>query len=425
MKVLAIYALPSFWSMGEGKGATAFSRTLEALARAGHQVDVSLPAGTVEPGTTDRSSEERAPDGRSSVFPAESFAGCTLHRAPTRRSFLPDANLPLLRRLWSRWENWRAYQSWGYQAAAARARAVRPDLVLALGVFEAPVARRLAVEFGVANATRLFGNNLSLNLGDPLRYYANFPEIVAFRTRTRLLLLTNDGANGAEVARRCRVDPTVFHHLRNGLEFDRFSPGPRDSAIRARLRLGSGDPLLITVTRLADEKKLERAIDALKGLQARFPGARLALLGDGPERAALEALARSMGVSAQVDFVGAVHQAELPEWYRSADFVLSLLDRTNASNPVFEAMACGRVVAALDVGTTHEVVQAERTGILIRTEQLPELGAMIASLFADPTRMAQMGRAAHAHIRSLLVDPQTRLAQEVKLYEQAAAKGVA
>ncbi|MCC7143386.1 MAG: glycosyltransferase [Candidatus Eisenbacteria bacterium] len=425
MKVLAIYALPSFWSMGEGKGATAFSRTLEALARAGHQVDVSLPAEPAEPSEADGRAKEPGAGSPSRTSLIESFAGCALHRTSTRRSFLPDANLPLLQRLWSRWENWRAYQSWGYAAAVDRARAVRPDLVLALGVFEAPVARRLAVELGVANATRLFGNNLSLNLGDPLRYYANFPEIAAFRTRTQLLLLTNDGANGAEVVRRCRVDPGVFHHLRNGLEFDRFAPGPRETAIRTRLGLAPGDPLLITVTRLADEKKLERAIATLKGLRDRYPGARLALLGDGPERATLERAAEAMQVSAQVDFVGAVHQAELPEWYRSADFVLSLLDRTNASNPVFEAMACARVVAALDVGTTREVVQAGRTGVLLRTEDLPQLGAMLAALFADRLRMEQMGRAAHDHIRTLLVDPATRLAQEVALYERAAAKGMA
>lgn len=401
MKVLALYALPSFWSMGEGKGATAFSRTLEALARRGHEVRVLLPS---EPG---------------GASTEESFAGCTLLRRAAPRSFLPDPNQPLLPRLWARWSAWRAYQRWAGAEGSLVMRDFRPDLVLALGVFEAPVARRLALRARARNATRLFGNNLALNLDDPVRFHLNFPEVIAFRTQAALFILTNDGASGEEVARRLGTRPEIFHHLRNGLEFSRFAPGPRETAPRARLGLAPDDPLLITVTRLASEKKLERAILGLKQLLARQPGARLALLGDGPERERLEALARDEGVAARVDFVGAVHQSELPEWYRSADFLLSLLDRTNASNPVFEAMACARVVAALDVGTTREVVLRDETGILLRVEELPQLGNRLADCFADRERMARMGEAAARHVRALLLEPTARLDHEVDLYEQA------
>ena len=404
MKVLALYSLPSFWSMGEGKGATAFSRTLEALARRGHEVRVLAPA--------------EAGKGAS----IETFAGCTLIRRPAEASFLPNPDLPLIARLRERWTHWRAYQKWGLHEAMLLAREEKPDLVLSLGVFETPVAHHVARKIGTNNATRLFGNNLALNLDDPLRFYANFPEVIAFRTPTSLFILTNDGANGDAVARRCGVKRGVFHHLRNGLEFSRFIAGERETPLRARLGLREEDPLLITVTRLASEKKLERAIAGLKGLRARFPGARLALLGDGPERERLTALVRAEGVEGNVDFVGAVHQAELPDWYRSADFVLSLLDRTNASNPVFEAMACGRVVAALDVGTTREVVLNDATGLLLHDRDLPRLGEILADCFADAHRMRRLGLAAARHIRTLLVEPSARLDLEVDLYEQAARR---
>ena len=398
-RFLIVYAQASFWSMGDGVGAGSFWRTPRALAERGHEVHI------VHPGPPDQPAGVEVRD------------GVHLHRYPSKHDFiLPMASLPvrLAKRVWI----YSAYQRIGFRTAMAVAREVRPDIVLAFGTLEAPVGRKVAHALSVPNVTRLFGNSLSLTLHDPIRFHLNFPEVCAFQTPCARLILTNDGADGEAVARRCGVPPDRFVHLRNGLDFEMFKPGPADPEIFAKLDLPEGTPLLITVTRLAYEKKLERLIDAMPDLLARAPQAVAVLIGEGPERPRLEARARDLGIAHAVRMPGAVANRDLPAWYRSAAIVLSLLDRTNASNPVFEGMACERCVVALDTGTTQELVQDGHTGVLIPATNLPRLGATLAGLVLDPDRRACLGTAARTHIRSLLLDPPARMDQEIAILLQ-------
>ncbi len=172
------------------------------------------------------------------------------------------------------------------------------------------------------------------------------------------------------------------------------------------------------MTRLAYEKKLERLIQAMPALLARRPSAVAVLIGEGPERRRLEDLARKLGVSGSVKLPGAIPNGELPALYRSATLVLSLLDRTNASNPVFEAMACERCVVALDAGTTREIVLPDRTGVLVDHKDLPRLGDILADLIEDSPRRARLGGAAREHVRRLLLDPEARMDQEIEILLQ-------
>lgn len=347
--------------------------------------------------------------------------GVRFHRYPTRWWFVPRLG-PVPVRLWSRASKYIAFQIIGTRRAIEVAEKIRPDLVIGYGPFEAPVARRVGVRLGIPNVTRLFGNNLGMVLGDPIRTRLAFSDLIAFRTPCERLILTNDGSDGDEVAKYCGVPPERFLHLRNGLNFEHFSPGPPDPAVRERLGIPPGAPMLLTVTRLAYEKKLERVIDAMPALLARHPDAVAVLLGEGEERRRLEARVRERGVEAAVRLPGPVPGQQLPGWYRSADVVLSLLDRTNASNPVFEAMACERCVVGLDVGTTREVVVADRTGVLLPRADLPRLGDVLAELLDDDARRRRLGEAARRHIRSLLLDPEERMEQEVRILVEVIAE---
>jgi phosphatidylinositol alpha-1,6-mannosyltransferase len=255
-------------------------------------------------------------------------------------------------------------------------------------------------------------------LDKPIRFGLNFPEVIAFRTPCSRLILTNDGASGDTVAKRCKVPTDRFVHLRNGLDFEAFSPGPPDPEVFRRIGVSTEAPLLMTVTRLACEKKLERLIAAMPALLERQPNAVAVLVGEGPERARLEAVARKLGVSDAVKLPGAVPNRDLPALYRSATLVLSLLDRTNASNPVFEAMACERCVVALDTGTTGEIILPDKTGILVRYVDLPRLGEILAGLLDDPARRTRIGAAARRHVRDLLLDPEARMEQEIGILLQ-------
>jgi glycosyltransferase involved in cell wall biosynthesis len=454
VRILVIYAQPVFWSMGEGRGAAIFTRLPEAMALRGHEVRVCLPtiranagagrdtAGfreTVPPAipvnsgaTSDTAglAETLLPAiqanpgvpkndlGLTPALPlADPYHGFLLHHFPARRGFVPSADLPLVPRLRDRLDCWLRFQRWGERAAGSLAAAFPPDLVLGMGHYEAPVARRVARRLGVPNVTRLFGNTLSLTLRSPHRFCANFPEVIALCTPADLVILNDDGASGEAVARRLRVPRDRFIHLRNGVDFARFRPGPPSAELRQKLGIPDGRFMLMTGTRLAPEKKLERAIVGLRDLIALGVDAVLVLPGAGPERTRLETEARAAGMADRVLFPGPVRQEEMAEWYRTADIFLSLLDRTNAANPVFEAMACGCQVVALDAGTTRAVVRDGETGVVLPFHELPCLGPILRDLLLNAERRRRMGAAAAVAIPTLVMNLCERLDYEARLVE--------
>ena len=102
---------------------------------------------------------------------------------------------------------------------------------------------------------------------------------------------------------------------------------------------------MLAVRALAQEKHLELALDAL----AHVRDVRLAIVGDGPARAALEARANALGVSDRVRFTGALQPAALPDIYASSDaFVFPSATETQGL-VLAEALACGLPVVAVDV----------------------------------------------------------------------------
>ncbi|MCA9726950.1 MAG: hypothetical protein KC729_04650, partial [Candidatus Eisenbacteria bacterium] len=161
LRILAVYGQTVLWSMGEGKGAVSFTRTLESLATRGHEVRVSLPA---------------APQDEPGIVP---YRGFFLHHASAAESFIPRARLPLPHRLWERARLWMRYQEWAVARALEVADAMPPDLVLGLGAFEASAAHRVGSILGVPNATRLFGAWTPYR--DRWRQIANFPERAAIQ----------------------------------------------------------------------------------------------------------------------------------------------------------------------------------------------------------------------------------------------------
>ncbi len=399
LTVLGLVAWRSLWSMGKGAGASAFMRSPVAVAAAGHRIHILQPCAPGDEGAHD-------------------FAGVHFHRYRSPEVF-SDPHKPLPVRLWSR--AWRYYY---YQLTAPRraldlAKHIDPDVVVAYGIMTIPAARKVADTLGLPLAARYFGNTLSLSMRRTLSWYGNFMERAGFPIPVDAMILTNDGSPVLEVLRRLKVDFTPIHYLRNGLP-DLFTPGPRPGELVERLGLPPNAFVLMTVTRFHSEKRLDRTIRALAALRTEVPEAVAVLLGDGPEKPAIEALARRLGVADAVYMPGPIQNADLPPWYRLADVVLSLLDRTNASNPVFEAMACERCVLALDVGTTREVVKNGETGVLIPPECEEEIPRVLAELARDPARRTALGRRARPFILELCGTVRERLEREIGIIEEVA-----
>ncbi|HKW36434.1 MAG TPA: glycosyltransferase family 4 protein [Burkholderiales bacterium] len=152
--------------------------------------------------------------------------------------------------------------------------------------------------------------------------------------------------------------------LRNGVDLRLFRPVERDAA---RVRLGFSRVTLLSVGHLIPRKAHDLVIRALRSL----PAMDLVVIGDGPERGTLEALARDTAVADRVRFVGSVSQDELRSYYGAADALILASSREGWANVLLESMACGTPVVASRAGGSPEVVSAPEAGVLM-AERTPE-----------------------------------------------------
>jgi glycosyltransferase involved in cell wall biosynthesis len=189
-----------------------------------------------------------------------------------------------------------------------------------------------------------------------------------------------------DVLRGWGHDPARLHVMRNGVDLERFRPLPQ-AAMRAELGL-EGAPLLLSVGHLIERKGHGVAIEALAALKQRHSGARLVVIGEGEQRAALIALADRLGVGAEVRFTGALPNTELLKWYSAADLLLLCSSREGWANVLLEAMACGTPVVASDIWGTPEVVARPEAGRLVAERNGAAFAAAITGLLAAGTDRA-------------------------------------
>lgn len=186
-----------------------------------------------------------------------------------------------------------------------------------------------------------------------------------------------------------RLPPDHVHYIPNGIDLARFS-GERDAAVAAGWR-GHG-PVIGTVAALRAEKNLARLLRAF-AIVAPQAAARLVIVGSGPERLALQALAHELGLDSSVSFLG--HVAEPAPLYAGFDLFAVSSDAEQMPISVIEAMAAGLPIAATDVGDVRTMLAEENQPQL----SAPDDAALAASLLAllrDPAGRARIGAANRA-----------------------------
>lgn len=176
--------------------------------------------------------------------------------------------------------------------------------------------------------------------------------------------------------------------LRNGVDLGLFRP-PEDREA-ARVALGLEGPVLLSVGLLIPRKGHHRIIEALRDL----PEATLLIVGEGPDRAALEAQARRLGLAARVRFLGALPHGGLPRVYGAADALVLASEREGWANVLLEAMACGTPAIAGPAWGSREAVSAPEAGLVLEETTPGAIAAGVRALFAAPP--ARAATRAHA-----------------------------
>jgi glycosyltransferase involved in cell wall biosynthesis len=172
---------------------------------------------------------------------------------------------------------------------------------------------------------------------------------------------------------------------RGGVDTDLFHPERRSLAMRMRLSDDRPDaPLLLFAGRLSPEKNLESLAWVLDAL----PGVRLALVGDGPDRARLERVFAGMPVV----FPGFLRGVELAESFASADAFVMPSRTETLGFVVLEAMSSGCPVVAARAGGIPDLVHHEEDGILYDPDRPEEAATALRELLAHRGRRAFLAR---------------------------------
>jgi len=277
---------------------------------------------------------------------------------------------------------------------ARAVRAAQPDILHTHGHFAGTAGRlaaRLAGVRGIVHHLHTSDTTLRPR-------HRRLERLLALGTR-RILCCSNAVARHARQDLGLPEDRTVV--IRNGID-----PAPPVSGEQARALLPAGipGPIVGCVGGLAPHKGqaiLLRAVATL-GAGAKSPGAAatspsLVLIGDGPDRAALETLARELGIAERVHFLGRRPDARmlLPAFSLLA---APSLGREGLGLSVLEGMDAGLPVVASRTGGLPEVVDDGVTGQLVPEGDPEALAAAIASLLDDPRRAKTWGEAGHRRV---------------------------
>jgi glycosyltransferase involved in cell wall biosynthesis len=242
----------------------------------------------------------------------------------------------------------------------------------------------------------LYGTPLVVRCGFPwsFNYDRESPRMVrrlAVRVLERLavraadrIVVTSEAVADYLVMRH-GVDRGRLRIVPNAIDVDRFAP-----ARPPRPEKG----LIVFVGRLVPEKRL----DVLVAAAASVPGARLLLIGDGPERERLAQQAAAAGVP--LELAGTVPNTEVAAWLARAEIFALPSAYEGQPKALLEAMACGLPVVGSDVPGVRDIVRHGETGWLVPAGDVGALAVALAALSSDPglrERLGLAGRTAVQH----------------------------
>ncbi len=227
---------------------------------------------------------------------------------------------------------------------------------------------------------------------------AHVPRNAATRwlyNRATVRIVTTGERLREQVIAEAGSDPRRVVSIPTGIDIERFAPGDR-AAARAQLGLPAAAAIVGIVATLRSWKGHRYLLEAIARLQR--PGVLLVVVGDGPQRAALEAHAAELRLGQAVHFAG--DRTDVDEWMRAFDvFCLPSYANEGVPQALMQAMACGLPVVTTPVGSIEEIVRDGATGVIVAPEDAGRLATALAALLDDAGRRDALGHAARAAAR--------------------------
>jgi N-acetyl-alpha-D-glucosaminyl L-malate synthase BshA len=237
--------------------------------------------------------------------------------------------------------------------------------------------------------TTLHGTDITLVGSDP-----SYARVVAFSIEQ------SDGVTAVSRSLRSATVDTLglsspIRVIPNFLDCETYRRRPVPDMDR-RLRAGGVDHVVVHASNFRPVKRVGAVVEIFRLIRERI-AARLVLIGDGPERDAVERRVVDSGLQQVVEFAGEQH--DLVPWLSAADLFLLPSQQESFGLAALEAMACEVPVVASRVGGLPEIIDDGRTGYLREPDDIDGMAARGIALLADAELRGRIGRAAAAHVR--------------------------
>jgi glycosyltransferase involved in cell wall biosynthesis len=253
-------------------------------------------------------------------------------------------------------------------------------------------AAHFYVNLYVAVASRLSG---ALDIGairsDGVLDMRNAGHWGPFQLRAPSALVANSH-RGRETAGRLGIDRDNVHVVLNVIETSGF-----DRVCRRRSVREAGQTVVILVGQLIRAKRVDRFLEALTLARRSTPRLRGVVVGDGPERGALEALASRLGLTHDaLDFRGMSN--DIPSAMAGADMLALTSDHEGFPNVLLEAMAARLPVVTTPAGDAPSVVEDGVTGFVVPFDAVGELADRLVRLAESPALRCELGEAGYRRV---------------------------
>ena len=223
-------------------------------------------------------------------------------------------------------------------------------------------------------------------------WYDNDLMVTLYGVIDRWVLRSFDGVVGVsdEVVQRLKtagVRQDRIFEIPNGIDLRPF-----DAAQPSLPKRVAGNGLLVgLIGRLSREKGVDVFIQAAASVLREVPETRFVVVGDGPDRAALEGLTTELGINKSVEFLG--RRDDMPGVYASLDVMVSASRQEGLPMALLEGMASSVPLIATPVGEVPALVENDVTGVLVPVEDENTLATELIALLRDSNRRERLAAA--------------------------------
>jgi len=225
----------------------------------------------------------------------------------------------------------------------------------------------------------------------------NIGGLLAYRIPVDLLITTNDGTRGDEVARWAGFRMERHRFWLNGVDKSLRVADFDAASFKQSIGLAADSPMILILGRLCHFKRVDRVIDAMPDILKDVPETRLVVVGGGELREELENRVKALGLSGKVVFIGSVPNDQIWKYLNASELFVIVNICSNLSATLIEAMAAGCCILTADVGGTTQVA-IDGVNSVVLDEAAPScIAKATVRLLKDPVERKQLAEGAYQY----------------------------